>query len=152
MRIEIRCIGKLNSKEIDSLNREFIKRLDFKLDFIEKVPSKKKSINEIKQDEYSKLLDKIPSNAILIALDENGKEYSSNEFASFVKKMITHGNSTIIFFIGGAFGLDQELLDKCDYKLSLSKMTLPHKLVRLFITEQIYRADSIIKGHPYHKN
>jgi len=150
MKIEIRCIGKLNSKEIHNLCAEFTKRIGYKIEFVEKAVSKKLNVAEIKKDDADKLLQKIPNNSVLIALDENGREFTSPDFSKFFSKIETSANN-IIFFIGGAHGLDANLLAKCQYKVSLSKMTFPHKFVRLFLVEQIYRAISIKNGHPYHK-
>lgn len=150
MKIEIRCIGKLNSPELACLIAEITKRIPHKLEFVEKPVSKKQSPAEIMKQEAESLLQKLPNDAILIALDENGREFTSEKFAKFYDDF-EHSGKNLVFFIGGAYGLDPALLARCQHKLALSKMTFPHKYVRLFLVEQIYRAISINAGHPYHK-
>lgn len=87
----------------------------------------------------------------LVALDERGKTYDSHEFAQFVGKLLESGKAEIVFVIGGADGLPPEVKKRADHLLSLSAMTLPHRLARLLLVEQLYRAHCILKGVPYQK-
>jgi 23S rRNA (pseudouridine1915-N3)-methyltransferase len=97
-----------------------------------------------KEEEGKRLLEK--AKGYIIALDERGKEMTSREFASFIQK-----HSFITFLIGGANGLPEEVREKSNFLLSLSKMTLQHDVARIVLLEQLYRADQIIKGNPYHR-
>ena len=87
----------------------------------------------------------------LIALDSRGKEYTSEQWAQHIQTLMNNGVSSLTFIIGGSTGIDPSLLTQCNEKLSLGKMTLPHNLARVVILEQLYRAFTIMRGHPYHK-
>ena len=106
--------------------------------------NKGKNIDLIKQDEGKKLLTK--ANGFIIALSEEGEQLDSIEFSKLLEKQVD-----ITFLLGGPFGLSQEVKTKANLLLSLSKMTLPHELAFLILVEQIYRAERISEGHPYHK-
>jgi 23S rRNA (pseudouridine1915-N3)-methyltransferase len=86
----------------------------------------------------------------LIALDENGKQFSSDSFSQFILKQQEQATKSLVFVIGGSYGLDETVLEAAQYKMSLSSMTLPHQLARLIFVEQLYRAFTIIKGEKYH--
>jgi 23S rRNA (pseudouridine1915-N3)-methyltransferase len=86
----------------------------------------------------------------LVALDEHGKQFSSVALADFIEKQTTASTKNLVFLIGGAFGLDEEVLKRANFKWSLSQLTFPHQLVRLILAEQIYRACSIIRNEKYH--
>lgn len=92
----------------------------------------------------------IENGDVIICLDENGKEYTSNDFSSFLTSLNLNYRR-IVFIIGKAEGLSKELKKRANYLLSLSQMTYPHHLAKLFLVEQIYRAQTIINNHPYHK-
>ena len=96
-------------------------------------------------------MSKIPSEAIVIVLDENGTMLSSSEFGNWVKGNIEMGVRDICTIIGGADGLHQNVTSRADLILSLGKITLPHLLVRGIFAEQLYRAQQILSGHPYHR-
>jgi len=98
------------------------------------------------QKAYSKALEKYMANGINIALDPSSKEVDSHEFAGLLKD-----NSTINFFIGGAYGFERDFLTKCNYVLSFGKITLSHRLVKVVLLEQIFRGLTINNNHPYHK-
>ena len=106
---------------------------------------------KIKELEEAQITKNLSPNSYLITLDEKADQLSSINFADLIKKTSTT-NPNIDLIIGGAFGLSQNLQKKSNYKLSLGKMTFPHLIVRLLLIEQIYRAQTIIDGHPYHKN
>ena len=105
----------------------------------------------VKNIEGEKILSKIKDGAYVIALEIGGKSLDSVVFADKINDLMIDGHSNITFVIGGSLGLSDEVLKRADYKLSFSKMTLPHKLMRVILLEQIYRAFRIINNHPYHK-
>jgi 23S rRNA (pseudouridine1915-N3)-methyltransferase len=86
----------------------------------------------------------------VILLDEHGKDYRSIEFAKYLEEKISSSGKDIVFVIGGAYGFSNEVYARCNSKLSLSKMTFSHQMVRTIFAEQLYRAFTIIKGEPYH--
>lgn len=149
MKITIIAVGKLKAKSQQEKIEDYISRISHyaKIDVIELKDSD--SLQEGKQ-----MLEKIEKNknpSFIIALSEEGKELSSEEFADKLKSIDINMNKEIIFLIGGPFGLSDEIKKKADLILSLSKMTFPHDMFRIFLTEQIYRAMTIIKGEKYHK-
>ena len=103
-----------------------------------------------KKIEADYLLDKIPSGAWLVLLDENGKKYDSITFSKYLEKQMINSTKEIIFLIGGAYGFHKSLYARANAKLSLSDMTLSHQLIRIVFLEQLYRAFTIIKGEKYH--
>jgi 23S rRNA (pseudouridine1915-N3)-methyltransferase len=105
---------------------------------------------EIKKREGRIILDKLDADTVLVALDENGKQLSSVQLANFLVKRSNMATKKLTFLIGGAFGLDQSVLDKADLVWSLSQLTFPHQLVRILLAEQVYRAYTIIKNEKYH--
>jgi 23S rRNA (pseudouridine1915-N3)-methyltransferase len=106
--------------------------------------------DQMKAAESSLLLNSLQSDDTLIALDENGKQWSSPELANFIEAKANQGTKNIIFLIGGAYGLHENVLKKCNFKWSLSKLVFPHQLVRLILAEQIYRACTLIRNEKYH--
>lgn len=159
MRINIVCVGKIKEKYLKLGIDEFKKRLSkyCKLEIIEledeKAPENlsDKEILMIKEKEGKKILSKIKDNSYVIALAIDGKNLSSEELAETINKLGVRGVSNITFVIGGSLGLSDEVLSRADYKLSFSKMTFPHQLMRLILLEQVYRAYRINNGEPYHK-
>ena len=110
-----------------------------------------KDMEKVKKVEGEKILSKIKEGAYVIALEIGGKSLDSVAFADKINDLMIDGHSNITFIIGGSLGLSQEVLSRADYKLSFSKMPFPHKLMRVILMEQIYRAFRIINKHPYHK-
>ena len=159
MRINIVCVGKIKEKYLKLGIDEFKKRLSkyCKLEIIEledeKAPENlsDKEMLIIKEKEGKKILSKIKDNSYVIALAIDGKNLSSEELAETINKLGVRGVSNITFVIGGSLGLSDEVLSRSDYKLSFSKMTFPHQLMRLILLEQVYRAYRINNGEPYHK-
>ena len=159
MRINIVCVGKFKEKYLKLGIDEFKKRLSkyCKLEIIEledeKAPENlsDKEMLMIKEKEGKKILSKIKDNSYVIALAIDGKNLSSEELAETINKLGVRGVSNITFVIGGSLGLSDEVLSRADYKLSFSKMTFPHQLMRLILLEQVYRAFRIMKNEPYHK-
>lgn len=106
---------------------------------------------EVRRREGRRLLERLPEALTTFGLTREGKGMTSRSLASYLDRLGTYGRAGAAFLIGGAHGLDDEVLERCDHRLSLSPMTLPHELARLVLAEQIYRAGTIIRGEPYHK-
>jgi 23S rRNA (pseudouridine1915-N3)-methyltransferase len=159
MNINIIAVGKIKEKYIQMGIDEFKKRLSryCSLNIIEvndeKAPENlsEREMELVKQKEGERILSKIPLNSYVIALAIEGKNLSSEEFAEKIQSLMIEGTNNITFIIGGSLGLSKEVLDRSHYKLSFSKMTFPHQLMRLILLEQIYRAFKIMKNEPYHK-
>lgn len=159
MNINVIGVGKIKEKYLKLGIDEFKKRLSkyCKLDIIElddeKAPEKlsEKEMIMVKEKEGKKILSKIKDTSYVIALAIDGKNLSSEELADKMSDLAVRGNSNITFVIGGSLGLSDEVLDRADYKLSFSKMTFPHQLMRLILLEQVYRAYRINNNEPYHK-
>ena len=159
MNITIISVGKLKEKYLKLGIEEFSKRLAkyCKLDMIELDDEKgPESLSEkdmliVKDKEGKKILSKIKNNSYVIALAIDGKNLSSEELADTMSKLAVRGNSHITFIIGGSLGLSDEVLKRADYKLSFSKMTFPHQMMKLILLEQVYRAYRINNNEPYHK-
>lgn len=159
MNITIISVGKLKEKYLKLGIEEFSKRLSkyCKLDMIElddeKCPENlsDKDMEIVKNKEGQKILSKIKNNSYVIALAIDGKNLSSEELADAISKLTVRGISHITFIIGGSLGLADEVLKRADYKLSFSKMTFPHQLMKLILLEQVYRSFRINNNEPYHK-
>lgn len=108
------------------------------------------SFAEIKQREGEMILKQVKPQEHLILLDVSGKSISSEEFAQFIENRGVQGTKGLVFAVGGAYGFSEEVYKRADYKISLSRMTFSHQIVRLLFLEQLYRAFTIIKGEPYH--
>lgn len=155
MKIVLLCVGKTSKKFLIAGENEYVKRLKryVKFEMIE-LPSVKASKNlsedEVKQKEARLIQQKLNSNDTVILLDEKGKNFNSVEFAEDLQKKFNRGGQRIVFIVGGPYGFSNEIIQKSDEKIALSKMTFSHQMVRLFFIEQIYRAMTILKGEPYH--
>jgi len=157
MKIELWWIGKTNFDYLDEGIEIYNKRLkhytSFNILSFEDVKNASKLDKaQLKKKEAEMILKKVPANAMLVLLDEKGKEFSSESFAMFLQDQLNYSSQTIIFLIGGAFGFDKLLYERADRKLSLSRMTFSHQMVRLFFVEQLYRAFSIINNEKYHNS
>lgn len=155
MKITLLVIGKTDDKTLDKLTDTYRKRIKHFINFeyieIPDVQRYKKITEEKqKQLEADAILKQLPKSYYLILLDEKGKQYTSVQFSEEIKKHIQTATQNLVFVVGGPYGFAPELYDKCHAKLSLSKMTFSHQMIRLFFTEQIYRAMSIWKNLPYH--
>jgi 23S rRNA (pseudouridine1915-N3)-methyltransferase len=155
MNIKLIAIGKTDHKNLIALIDEYAKRLSFyvKFDF-EIIPDLKKvkhlSEAQQKEKEGELILAKTQASDILILLDENGKQMSSETFANYLQKHMNSGIKTLLFIIGGPYGFSEAVYSRANGKLSLSKMTFSHQMVRLFFIEQIYRGFTILRNEPYH--
>ena len=105
---------------------------------------------DLKRKEGEMIIDWLKRDDYLVALDEHGKEMTSETLADFLQSRANESVKTIVFVIGGAFGLDDAVLQRANYKLSLSKLTFPHQLARLILAEQVYRACTIMRNEKYH--
>lgn len=155
MNIKLLAIGKTDNKNLQVLIDEYIKRLGFYIKFdLEIIPDIKnaKNLSEVqqKQKEGELILAKLSATDHLVLLDENGKSFSSVGFADELQKKMNSGIKTLVFVIGGPYGFSDEVYQKAHGKISLSKMTFSHQMVRLFVIEQIYRSFTILRNEPYH--
>jgi 23S rRNA (pseudouridine1915-N3)-methyltransferase len=159
MKISVVCVGKLKEKYLTMAIEEYSKRLSryCKLEIIEladeKTPENASLAEElqIKKREGERILKNIKDSAFVIALAIEGKMLSSEELAEKMAELGVRGESHLVFVIGGSLGLDAEVLERADYKLSFSKMTFPHQVMRMILLEQVYRGYRINCGEPYHK-
>ena len=153
MKITIAAIGKGHrSTPTFSLFEEYRKRTPWKIELKEMEEKRNLPSSQLKESESKMLLDSVSCSSIMVALDENGKNISSKDFASMILSWQNEGHNHISFLIGGALGHGKEVLNRANTKLSFGNMTWPHMLVRSMLSEQIYRAYTIINNHPYHKD
>lgn len=155
MIIKLLAIGKTDSEELQALINDYSKRLGFYVKFeLEIIPDLKraKNLNEEqqKQKEGELILSKLKSTDVLILLDENGKQLGSVEFSNYLQKHMNSGIKQMVFVIGGPYGFSEDVHKKSNGKLSLSKMTFSHQMVRVFFIEQLYRGFTILRNEPYH--
>jgi len=108
------------------------------------------STEELKKKEGELILSKITNQDFLVLMDENASQFSSTNFASWIEQKVNEGTRSMVFVIGGAFGFSKEVYERSNQLISLSKMTFSHQLVRVIFLEQLYRAQTIMKGEPYH--
>ncbi len=159
MHIKIIAVGKLKEKYLADAVSEYEKRLSrfAKLEIVQlpdvKIPDKATAAEEaaVLKAEGDKILEKIPQGAYVYALCVEGKQQSSEAFAQGLDALAISGKSDVCFIIGGSLGLDVRVKQRADMRLSFSKMTLPHMLMRVVLLEQIYRAFKINNNESYHK-
>lgn len=159
MQINVLTVGKLKEKYWKGAVEEYVKRLSSyaKVNVVEvpdePTPDNASAAQEegIKRKEAEKLLGKIGDRDYVVALVIEGKGLTSEEFADHLDKMAGQGYSTFTFVIGGSLGLHESVRQRANYKLSFSKFTFPHQMVRVILLEQVYRAFRIQRGEPYHK-
>lgn len=159
MRIRIVCIGKLKEKYWTDAVGEYSKRLSkyCDLEIVQlkesKLADKASAADEqnVIFEEGQTILKNIKDGSYVITLEIKGKELSSEELAQKLERLTIEGKSDITFVIGGSLGLSREVSDRADFKLSFSKMTFPHQMMRVVLLEQIYRSFKIIKNETYHK-
>ena len=159
LNIDIAAVGKIKEKYLAEGIKEYSKRLGRYCNLRilevedEKTPENlsDKEMEEAKRKEGERLISRIPDQAFTIALSIDGKQLSSEELSEKLSDIMVGGTSYIVFVIGGSLGLSDEVLARSQMKLSFSKMTFPHQMMRMILLEQIYRAFRIIKNEPYHK-
>lgn len=155
MRITLLAIGKTDSSALEGLIKDYAQRITHYLPFdLELIPDVKRSSKITpeaqKEAEGRELLRRLASSDKLYLFDERGVMHTSREFAGFLQSRMLAGEKRIVLAIGGPYGFSLEVYDRAVGKLSCSKMTFSHQMIRLFATEQIYRAMTILKGEPYH--
>lgn len=155
MNIHIIAVGKIRENYLQNGINEFVKRTQpyspLKITEIEPEPLKKNLESKSIVLEGQKILSIIPAQAYVVAMEVKGKALSSEQFAQKIKEINLSGCNQMIFIIGGALGLSDDVRKRADIQISMSAMTFPHQIIRLFLMEQIYRAFRIINGEPYHK-
>jgi 23S rRNA (pseudouridine1915-N3)-methyltransferase len=155
MRLTIVCMGKTKEAFIRDGIAKYVRYLKPYAD-IEVKELREEKIDDlreaprIRKKEAEKILKTTPPGAVVIALDERGKEFSSHEFASFLNQTIESGARELVFIVGGAMGLDEGVTGRAHTVLALSRWTLTHEMARIVLLEQIYRAFTIIRGKTYH--
>ncbi|WP_416334908.1 23S rRNA (pseudouridine(1915)-N(3))-methyltransferase RlmH [Anaerococcus sp. DFU013_CI05] len=160
MDIKIIAVGKIKEKFYKEAIDEYLKRMQAynKIEIIEvndeQAPESlsDKEIEQVKEKEGERILGKIDDGDYVVSLEILGKQLDSIGFANFIENEMREGfGRNLVFVIGGSNGLSKEVSNRSNYKLSFSKMTFPHQLMRVVLLEQIYRGFRIINGHPYHK-
>ncbi len=155
MKIKLLLIGKTEEEYLRkgiSVYEERLKHyIGFEMITIDALKNTKSLSFELQKEKEATLVEKYLTNAdCIILLDENGKQFSSVEFAVFLQKQMNNAVKNLIFIVGGPYGFSENLQKKANFKISLSRMTFSHQLVRLIFAEQLYRAFTIIKNEPYH--
>ena len=160
MDIKIIAVGKIKEKFYKDAIDEYLKRMQAynKVEIIEVADEmaaetlSEKELEQVKEREGERILGKISKEDYVVSLEILGKQIDSIEFAKFIENEMAEGfGRNLVFIIGGSNGLAKEVSQRSNKKLSFGKMTYPHQLMRVILTEQIYRAYRIINGHPYHK-
>jgi len=155
MKIKLLAVGQTNMSFVEQGFNEFEKRLKHYTDFEPLVISNPKNsgkleVQELKKKESENILVKIQASDFVVLLDEKGIQFTSVEFATFIQKRMNSGMKNLVFVIGGAYGFSEDMYERANAKLSLSKMTFSHQLIRLIFAEQLYRAFTILRNEKYH--
>jgi 23S rRNA (pseudouridine1915-N3)-methyltransferase len=155
MKIHLWSIGKNHEPHVKMGVEDFTNRISkyFKVEWnIIATPKNAGLLSEtdLKKKEGEILLNLLTKDDYLVALDERGKQMSSEALANFIQQRANESTKRIVFLIGGAYGIDEAILQRADYKWSLSQLVFPHQLVRLILAEQVYRACTILKNEKYH--
>ena len=155
MEIVLLAIGKTATGYLEKGIEEYCSRLKrytpYKIVMLPDVKTSRKLTEELqKVAEGKKIIESLSPSDFVVLLDERGREYKSVEFAGMLQKKMASGLKRLVFVIGGPYGFSEEVYGRADAMLSLSRMTFNHEMVRLFFTEQIYRAMTILRGEPYH--
>ncbi|MEP2404347.1 MAG: 23S rRNA (pseudouridine(1915)-N(3))-methyltransferase RlmH [Nonlabens ulvanivorans] len=155
MKNTLLAVGKTDDSRIEQLTQMYVDRLKHYINFeLEIIPDLKKTKNlsedQQKNEEGKLILNKLEKSDFVTLLDERGKKLSSLQFAELINKRSVSGLKRLVFIIGGPYGFSSDVYQRANSKLSLSDMTFSHQMVRLFATEQIYRAFTILRNEPYH--
>ena len=154
MKVTLLVVGNTTDVHIETLIQEYQKRLAHYIPFaLQVIPELKNTkaltAEQQKQAEGELILRATTPATYLILLDEHGKEFRSIEFADYIQKRMSSGRD-VVFVVGGPYGFSEAVYQRANGKISLSKMTFSHQMVRLFFVEQLYRAMTILRGEPYH--
>ncbi|MBO4943834.1 MAG: 23S rRNA (pseudouridine(1915)-N(3))-methyltransferase RlmH [Muribaculaceae bacterium] len=155
MKITLLTIGKTTQKNIDELIRMYAARVSHYVDFsVESIPDLRstRGLTELQQKmrEGEMILAALKPSDRVVLLDEKGREFTSREFSQEIQKRMSAADKRLVFVVGGPYGFSDSVYGRADALMSLSRMTFPHELVRVFFVEQIYRAMTILRGEPYH--
>lgn len=155
MKIKLLVIGKTDKKTLESLISEYEKRLrryiKFELEVIPDIKlTKNLSVQEQKDKEGEAIVSKLQPNDLVVLLDEHGKQFNSLTFSADLQKKMNSGVKQVVYIVGGPYGFNEVLYGRAMQKISLSKMTFSHQMVRLFFVEQLYRGFTILRNEPYH--
>lgn len=155
MKVEFWMIGKTSFDYLDTGIAIYQKRLAHYLRYSSLIipnikNAKKLSPNQIKEKEAALIQAKLSKEDFLILLDEKGKMFSSQKFATFMEQKLQSSNKRLIFLVGGAYGFSEKIYQRANAQLSLSAMTFSHQMIRVFFLEQLYRAMTILRNEPYH--
>jgi len=151
MRLEILAIGRARAGPERALYDSYAKRITWRVKLHELEEKRPLPPAELKEREGQLILSAIPRDAMVLALDERGRGLSSEEFARLIADIRDEGRACTAFVIGGAEGLSVPVRDRADLLIAFGRQTWPHMLVRAMLMEQIYRAQQILSGHPYHR-
>lgn len=151
MRITIAAVGRFRNNHLRGLYEDYLARLAWPVSLKEVVARKPLKADALRMEEGELLMAALPERATLVCLDAGGRALSSTDFAARIRDWRDTGVQDLAFAIGGADGLARALLARADLKLSLGAMTWPHMLARVMLMEQLYRAQTILSGHPYHR-
>lgn len=155
MKITLICIGKTRDKQLSESIGKYMSRLTHYINFeIMELPdlkiAAKLSEQQQKEKEGAMIIGALQPGDRVVLLDERGGQMTSREFAVEIDRRMTSGLKRLVFVVGGPYGFSQEVYGRADSKMSLSKMTFSHEMIRLFFVEQVYRAMTILRGEPYH--
>ena len=155
MKISLLLIGKTNSKFLIDGIQEYVKRLSFYIPFSIKYLNDTKNTRKVSQEQQKQLegkmiLDSLEKSDYVVLLDEHGTEFTSIEFARYIEKKQSTVQRQLVFIVGGPYGFSDDVKKRANEKISMSKMTFSHEMIRLFFVEQLYRAMTIINNEPYH--
>lgn len=151
MLITVAAVGRLRDAPSRALFDDYAGRLQWKLSVREVELKRQLPADEARIEEGRLLLAAVPANAILVALDERGAEWGSAELAARIGRWRDDGAAQLVFAIGGADGHGPAVIERADQLLAFGRMTWPHRLARVMLAEQLYRAQQILAGHPYHR-
>jgi 23S rRNA (pseudouridine1915-N3)-methyltransferase len=151
MRVTIAAVGRDRSGAARELFDDYSRRCSWPIRLVEIAPRSALPLERRLAGEGARLADAIPRDAALVVLDEGGRLLSSRSFAARIGAWQQEGRSELAFLIGGPDGLAGELIERAELVLALGRMTWPHLLVRVLLAEQLYRASTILAGHPYHR-
>lgn len=155
MEIELLTVGKTSTGYLQTGIDEYCRRLKHYVPFcFRSLPDAKntRKLSEAQQKEAEgrDILNAVGPSDLVVLLDERGREYTSVEFSEFINRSMLSGRKRLVFVVGGPYGFSPAVYERADSKLSLSRMTFSHEMVRLFFVEQIFRAMTILRGEPYH--
>jgi len=155
MNVKLITVGKTIAPYLKEGEQEYEQRLKHylkfeRIDLKEIKRTKNTTVELLKKKEAELIISNINDTDYVVLLDEKGKEFSSIEFSEWINKKVNFGHRSLVFLIGGAFGFDEKMYNRAQEKISFSRMTFSHQMIRLLFLEQVYRANSILKGEKYH--